>query len=63
METSEQEDNVATTTTTTDVPVDEEPIVDPESLLDVEFDEEDEDESDIIMNDDGEEGIELQGSE
>ena len=62
METSEQEDNVATTTTT-DVPVDDEPIVDPESLLDVEFDEEDEDESDIIMNDDGEEGIELQGSE
>lgn len=62
METSEQEDNVVTTTTT-DVPVDDEPIVDPESLLDVEFDEEDEDESDIIMNDDGEEGIELQGSE
>jgi hypothetical protein len=61
METSEQEGNVAASTT--DVPVDDEPIVDPESLLDVEFDEEDEDESDIIMNDDGQEGIELQGSE
>jgi hypothetical protein len=61
METTEQADNDAATTST-DVPVDDESIVDPESLLDVEFDE-DEDESDIIMNDDGQEGIELQRSE
>jgi hypothetical protein len=61
METSEQEGNVAASTA--DVPVDDEPIVDPESLLEVEFDEEDEDESDIIMNDDGQEGTELQGSQ
>ncbi|MDQ6865679.1 MAG: hypothetical protein M3044_17860 [Thermoproteota archaeon] len=33
-----------------DVRSDDEPVVDPESLLDLEFDEEDEDEDDINMD-------------
>ncbi len=46
-----------------DLPSDDEPIVDPESLLDLEFDEEDEDEDDINMDDIDQEGIEIQMSE
>lgn len=54
MVTADQEANA------TDVPSDDDLIVDPESLLDLEFDEEDEDEDDLNRNDIDQEGIELQ---
>jgi hypothetical protein len=57
MATDEQEANA------TDVPIDDEPIDDPESLLDLEFEDEEDEDDDVINMDDIDQGVDPQVSE